>query len=347
MDMGPDLGTMSLLKNGVLGGLTLTQPVLAGGQIVNGNRLAKVGVEVAELQASQTENEVRLTVEQYYWQVVTLTEQKRTLQTVHEMLNSLYTDVETSVKAGLTTRNDLLQVQLRRNDIESSMLSLDNGLSLSKMILAQYVGLSGTPIEVSVDEPIDSIPTFPTDLRVDHNEALLQTPEYQLLERNVKARTLERKMAVGKNLPTVGVGVGYMYDNLMDKDHPFGVAFVSGSVPLSGWWGGSHDIRRRKAEENIAKGDLTDNAELLVIRMQHLWDEVSDAYRQILIAHNSIEQSAENLRLNQDYYRAGMSTMSDLLDAQMLYQQSRDKLVDTYSKFQLKKLEYRQATAQE
>jgi outer membrane protein TolC len=138
-----------------------------------------------------------------------------------------------------------------------------------------------------------------------------------------------------------------MYDNLMDKDHPFGVAFVSGSVPLSGWWGGSHDIRRRKAEENIAKGDLTDNAELLVIRMQHLWDEVSDAYRQILIAHNSIEQSAENLRLNQDYYRAGMSTMSDLLDAQMLYQQSRDKLVDTYSKFQLKKLEYRQATAQE
>jgi outer membrane protein TolC len=81
--------------------------------------------------------------------------------------------------------------------------------------------------------------------------------------------------------------------------------------------------------------------------MQHLWDEVSDAYRQILIAHNSIEQSAENLRLNQDYYRAGMSTMSDLLDAQMLYQQSRDKLVDTYSKFQLKKLEYRQATAQE
>jgi outer membrane protein TolC len=226
------------------------------------------------------------------------------------MLNSLYSDVEISVKAGLTTRNDLLQVQLRRNDIESSMLSLDNGLSLSKMILAQYVGLSGTPIEVSVDEPMDSIPAFPSELRVDHDEALLQTPEYQLLERQVKARTLERKMAVGKNLPTVGVGVGYMYDNLMDKDHPFGVAFVSGSVPLSGWWGGSHEIRRRKAEENIAKGDLTDNSELLVIRMQHIWDEVSDAYRQILIAHNSIEQSAENLRLNQDYYRSGMSTMS-------------------------------------
>jgi outer membrane protein TolC len=347
MDMGPDVGTMSLLKNGVLGGITLTQPVLAGGQIVNGNRLAQVGVEVSELQQNQTEKEVRQTVEQYYWQVVTLTQKKQTLQAVHEMLTSLYADVETAVNAGLKTRNDLLQVQLRRNDVESSMLNLDNGLSLSKMILAQYIGLAGSPIDVKVTESLDSVPAYPSELKVDHEEALLHTPEYQLLERNVKACTLQRKMAVGKNLPTVGVGVGYMYDNLMDTDHPFGIAFVSGSVPISGWWGGSHDIRKRKADENMARNDLTDNSELLLINMQHLWDEVNDAYRQILIAHNSIEQSTENLRLNQDYYKAGISTMSDLLDAQMLYQQSRDQLVETYAKFRLKQLEYRQATCQD
>ena len=346
MDMGPEM-SMSMLKNGVLGGITLTQPVLAGGQIVNGNRLAQVGVEVSELQQNQTEKEVRQTVESYYWQVVTLSEKKKTLQAIHDMLGSLCTDVETAVNAGLTTRNDLLQVQLRRNDIESSMLNVDNGLSLSKMVLAQYIGLTGTPIEVVTTEPIDTLPVFPSELYVDHREALLSTPEYKLLESNVKACTLERKMAVGKNLPTVGVGVGYMYDNLMDKDHPFGIAFVSGSVPISGWWGGSHEVRRRRADENIARNDLTDRSDLLVINMQHLWDEVNDAYRKIIIAHNSIEQSTENLRLNQDCYKAGMTKMSDLLDAQMLYQQSRDNLVETYATFQLKKLEYRQATGQD
>jgi outer membrane protein TolC len=80
--------------------------------------------------------------------------------------------------------------------------------------------------------------------------------------------------------------------------------------------------------------------------MQHLWDDVKDAYQQILIAHNSIEQSTENLRLNRDYYDAGMTTMSDLLEAQSLYQQSRDKLVEVYSQFKIKTLEYTQATAQ-
>jgi outer membrane protein TolC len=346
MEMEPGQ-TMGLLKDGVMGGVTLTQPIFAGGQIVNGNKLAKLGVEVSELKRQQTRKEVLLNVEKYYWQVVTLAEKRRTLTSINDMLAQICSDVETSVNAGLTTRNDLLQVQLRRNDVASAMINLDNNLSLCRMILAQYIGLNGTEIDVATTESIDSIPAFPSELRVDHSEALLTTPEYQLLSRNVEAKRLERKMEVGKNLPTVGAGVGYMYDNLTDKDHPFGIAFVSVSVPISGWWGGSHAIKQKKTNEIIANNTLADNSDLLVINMQHLWNEVEDAYKQIRIAHSSIEQSTENLRLNRNYYSAGMSTMSDLLDAQSLYQQSRDKMVETYSQFQIKMLEYRQATGQD
>jgi outer membrane protein TolC len=345
MDMGPDM-SMSLLKNGILAGVTLTQPVFAGGQIVNGNKLAKVGVKVSELQLEQTENEVMLNVEKYYWQVVTLKEKKNTLAIIDEMLVSLCHDAEVAVNAGIRTRNDLLQVQLKRNDVASSMLNLDNGLALSKMVLAQYIGMAGQDLDVVITDSINAVPDFPFDLMVDHQQALLNTPEYRLLEQNVKSNELQEKLAVGRNLPTVGVGVGYMYDNLMDKDHPFGVAFVSVSVPISGWWGGSHAIKQRKAQTVIAKQTRDDVSDLLQINMQHLWNDVKDSYQQILIAHNSIEQSVENLRLNRDHYNAGMITMSDLLEAQSLYQQSRDNLVDVYSQFKIKTLEYKQATAQ-
>jgi outer membrane protein TolC len=345
MDMGPDM-SMSLLKNGILAGVTLTQPVFAGGQIVNGNKLAKVGVKVSELQREQTEKEVLLNVEKYYWQVVTLKEKKNTLAIIDEMLVSLCHDAEVAVNAGIRTRNDLLQVQLKRNDVASSMLNLDNGLALSKMVLAQYIGMAGQDLDVVITDSINAVPDFPFDLMVDHQQALLNTPEYRLLEQNVKSNELQEKLAVGRNLPTVGVGVGYMYDNLMDKDHPFGVAFVSVSVPISGWWGGSHAIKQRKAQTVIAKQTRDDVSDLLQINMQHLWNDVKDSYQQILIAHNSIEQSVENLRLNRDHYNAGMITMSDLLEAQSLYQQSRDNLVDVYSQFKIKTLEYKQATAQ-
>ena len=153
-------------------------------------------------------------------------------------------------------------------------------------------------------------------------------------------------MAIGKNMPTVGVGAGYNYHNLLDNDRTFGMIFATVNVPISDWWGGSHSIKRKKIEQQKAEEQLADNSELLKIRMQNAWNNVEEAYQQLQIANRSIEQAEENLRLNRDYYKAGTSRMSDLLEAQLLYQQSLDKRVDAYADYQNKLLEYRQATGE-
>ncbi len=59
MELAPGMG-MSMLKNGIVGSITATQPLFTGGQIVNSNKLAKVSVEVSKWQLRQSENEVRL-----------------------------------------------------------------------------------------------------------------------------------------------------------------------------------------------------------------------------------------------------------------------------------------------
>lgn len=343
MNMGPGLD-MSLMKDGIMGGVTAVQPLFAGGQIVNGNRLAKVGFEVSRIQQEQSENEVRLTVEEYYWQVVTLQEKLNTLSAIGKQLERIGKDVQKAVDTGVATRNDLLQVQLRQNDIESKHSSLQNGLSLSRMVLAQYIGLKEDSIDVDSRVPMENTPDFPQDLYRDNTAALPLTTGYRLLESNVKASRLQQKIATGKNMPSVAVGAGYMYDNLMDTDHPFAIGFVSVSVPLSGWWGGSHAIKKQRLQVKDAESQLTDSSELLIIGMQKAWNDLQDAYRQMIVARKSIDQSTENLRLNEEYYRAGTTTMSDLLDAQTLFQQSRDKYADAYAQFRIKTVEYLQAT---
>ncbi len=343
LDMAPDM-SMSLLKNGIAGGVTLTQPLFAGGQIVNANRLADVGVEVGNVQREVAENEVCLTVEQYYWQVVTLQEKLKTLSAIEKQLGQLCQDVATSVNAGITTRNDLLQVQLRQNDVTSNRINLENGLALSRMVLAQYIGMGNDSINVESGIPMEQPPIFPQDLFCDHEGALRATTGYRLLESNVKASKLQQKLAVGKNMPTVAIGGSFMHDNFTDRDKPVALAFVSVSIPLSDWWGGSHTVKKQKLQVANAENLLADNSELLVIGMQQAWNDLQNAYEQIIIAHKSIEQSSENLRLNEQYYRAGTTTMSDLLDAQTLFQQSRDKYVDAYAAYRIKIVEYLQAT---
>lgn len=345
MEIQPGM-EMSVMKNGVLGGVSASLPLFTGGQIVNANRLAEVNIEVTRLQRGLSENEVRLTTEQYFWQVVMLKEKLKTIATVEEQLASISNDVEAAVNAGVTNRNDLLQVRLRENETRSSRISVENALSTSRNLLAQFIGAAPDSIDVATG--LDgTLPSRPESLYQIPENALPLTHEYGMLRQDVKASRLQYRMSIGKNLPSIAIGGGYMYDNLMDKSHPFWIGFATVNVPLSGWWGGSHDMKRQKLQVRNAENRLADQGELLVIRMKNTWNGLTEAYKQIEIAIESIGQASENLRLQTDYYAAGTSTMSDLLEAQTLYQQSRDKYVESYARYEVKKREYLQATGQQ
>ena len=342
MDVAPGM-SMKLLKNGLMGGVNATLPLFTGGQIVQGNQLAKVNVEKYRLLGRQAENEVRLTTEQYFWQVAMLKEKLRTLSVVESQLAGMHKDVDAAVSAGITNRNDLLQVQLRQNDTRSTRINVENALTLSRRLLAQYIGTPDDSVDVAFAVS-DSLPPSPLGLYRAPEASLVLTPEYNLLQAQLKASHIEHKMSVGKNLPTVAIGGGFMHDNLSDRHKPFWMGFATVSIPLSGWWEGSHNMKRSRLTVRNNENNLRDGSELLVINMQNTWNALTDAYKQVQIAIESIGQATENLRLQTDYYHAGTCTMSDLLEAQTLYQQSRDKYVESYAQYEVKKREYLQAT---
>ncbi len=337
--------SMGMIKNGVVGNVMAMQPIFAGGQIINGNKLAKVGVEASRIQLEASEDEVELTTEQYFWQVVSLKEKLVTLGTIHKMLEQLEKDVTVSVNAGVTTRNDLLQVQLKVNEIESQTLQVENGLAISKQLLGQYIGNSDN-FDVANTIDINTIPSLDARLKQDHQASLTATTQYRLLEKNVEANRLQHKMKVGERLPTVSGGAVYTYNNLVGEGRGVGMLIATVSVPISGWWGGSHAIKKQKLAYEQARDQMVDVSQKLVINMNNCWANVETSHKQLAIARKSIEQSEENLRLNNDYYRAGTTTMSNLLDAQSSYQQSRDQYVDAYIDYQQNLLKYRQATGQ-
>ena len=338
---------ISLMKNGVFGSVAALQPVFMGGQIINGNKLAKVGVQASEIQLEASEDEVEMNTEQYYWQSVTLKQKLLTLASVHEMLEQLEKDVNNMVRVGAVNRNDLLQVQLRKGEVESTTLEVENSLATVSQLLAQYIGKSDETIDVSLPDGFvfGAVPDLPVTLRQNHQTALAATPQYRLLEKNVESKRIQRSMTIGQNLPSVGVGASYSYNNFLGSKSN-AVLFATVSVPISGWWGGSHNIKKQKLALDNAKEQLQDNSQKLIIRMNNAWNSVETSQKKLKIAHDAIDQAEENLRLNKDYYRVGATKMSDLLDAQQQYQMARDRYTDAYASFQTKLLQYRLATVQ-
>jgi outer membrane protein TolC len=332
-----------MFRNGVVGAVTATQPLFAGGQIVNGNRLARTGVEVSRLQQQITNDEAIIATEHYYWQLVALKGKIGTLNAAEAMLNRLLADVKSAVDAGVTTRNDLIRVELERNRLAANRSQLENGIRILKLAFGQHIGIADASFDVETPdfEDIFLSYTLPND-----TASMQNRPEYRLLEKGVEAAVLQKKMEIGKHLPSVAIGGTYSYSNfdprkVTEMEKSMGLAFATVSIPLSGWWGGSHAIKKRNLELQAARNTRDETASLLLVQMQKTASELDEAYRQVILARDAIALAAENLRMSETSYTAGVSILSDLLDAQMLVQQSNDKYSEAATDYYMKYAEYK------
>jgi len=336
---------IEMLKNGMIAGVIAAQPVFAGGQIINGNRLAKMGVEARQLQKQISESEVLIETEHYFWQLVALKEKMVTIENSEILLARIFSDVKIAIAAGLTTSNDLLRIELEQNKLESGKLKVENGMLMLKMALGQKIGLPSKSFDIEQPDFGEMKP----DLSKNDSLTIQNRPEYKLLEKSVEIARLQRNMEIGKNLPVVAVGAGYNYMRFdMNKDdgmkNNFGMVFANVSIPITDWWGGSHAIKRKKLELLQAENTKKETTELLLQQMQNVQNGLNEAYQQVLLAQKSILSAEKNLKISQDNYNAGITTIANLLEAQNLLQQSRDHYTEAATEYFVKVAEYRKVT---
>jgi outer membrane protein TolC len=117
----PMMGAMplSMVKKGVLATLTALQPLYTGGQVIVGNKLAALQQEVRALQLEMTAKDVQQNVATYFWRLVALRSNITTLDAVDSQLQEVYRQTEQYLQAGVINRNELLRVQLKREEISS------------------------------------------------------------------------------------------------------------------------------------------------------------------------------------------------------------------------------------
>lgn len=335
--------TISIWKKGTIGYINAIQPIFTGGRIIYGNKLASLGEDVSELKDKMTEDEILLKTEEQYWLIVSLEEKSRTINKYEELLNRLLLQVEDAYKSGIVMKNDVLKVKLKLSEVQLNKSKLENGRKLAAMAFCQHIGISYDSSLVFKDEL--EISDLPQSYFVDKNEALKKRVEYSLLEKSVEAEELQTKIKRGEYLPQAAVGISEMYMKFDEsKKRTFGMVFGTVSVPISGWWSGSYELQERSIKEEIAENNLKNNSELLLLQIEKAWQDLNDAYKQYLLSKESKSQAEENFKVNEDSYKNGISTVSDLLEAQALLQQTQDQLTEAKANYIVKKTTYLQVT---
>lgn len=327
------------MKYGISAGVTVVQPVFAGGRIVNGNRLAALGVEAASLQETIETRNILEEAENNYWLVVSLEEKMSTLNELQSLVDTLYKDVSSACAAGLATENDMLQVRLKQNEIKAGKIQAGNGIRLAKMNLFNSIGLDYSPYRTTANDTIPYIDDIlltdridsirpPEDYYCPEEEAMAGREEARLLDLSVEAKKLEKKMATGNALPEIGVGATYGYSDIIDKGSMNGAVFASVKIPISDWGKTAKQMQRQDYYIRQAENEKEYLDSQLILEIRKLWLDLNSAWEQMSVAEESADAARSSVTKLTAYYDAGLSPLSELLQAQSELRQATDMYVD-------------------
>ena len=349
-----------IMKGTYMAGITLTQPLYAGGRIVTGKKLSKIGEEAAGEKMRMTRAEVISDADNAYWTYVSVQEKMRMVEELKAQMDTLLSQVSVSAGAGMATDADLLNVKAKRSEVEYQLQKVAGGVELCRMALCRVVGVPFDTRIVTGDAFLSDVESC---LSEDVTSLSVESrPELKLLQAQIDVAKNQVRMTRGEYLPSLAVVGAYMnYGNIklssmVDAGNGTYVpyeqklqkgmcaAMLSLSIPIFHWGEGYNKVRKAKTDVSNAVLDYQKNEKLMTLEARQAETNLRDSRALISCAKDALAQSEENLRVVSNRYSASMCPLSDYLTARFQWHQSKSNLVEAVTQYHISLTDYLRAT---
>lgn len=319
-------------RNTALLQVGLTQPIYMGGKIRAYNQLAGLSEKLAESGYDQELQSVILETDEAYWQVISLVNRQKMAGKYVETLKKFSHDVEIMYNTGVATKAELLSVNVKLNEGEMLLTKVENGLSLSRMLLNQMCGLPTDTICVLKEEVVRpetvALPEYSLeqvyDSRPEIRGLLLATDIYKKKER----------IARSEYLPTVAFMANYLsmtpsfFDGISTKLDGMWSVGVGVKAPIFHWGASRKSVRSARAETNVINYKLQDAKEKIELQVSQSQFKVKEAAKKMEMAQKNMERAEENLKFANLGFQEGTIPASNVLEAQTAWLSARSELID-------------------
>ena len=311
----------------------VVQPIYTGGRLTAAYQIAKATENMANIESENKHDDIIAAVDEAYWRVVAVNRKHGLADNYFNLLCKLESDVTELVNEGLATQSDLLKVRTKRGEAEVKRLQADNGLTLSRMALAQLCGLPLDEVFVLDESTLGETELAGTE--IDAAAAASQRKELQLLRETEQIARSNARLAAAGLQPTIVASAGYMYTNPYAengissdwKGHGFFSAGVVMNIPIAH----ADDILRYKAAKHAANAVALQTEELqekLTLQTTQANQRLMESQQKIALAQLTCNNAAEVLRMAQESFESGMITASELMQAQTAWLSAATDLVD-------------------
>ncbi|MBF0960743.1 MAG: TolC family protein [Alloprevotella tannerae] len=321
-------------RNLVVGNILLTQPLYMGGKIRAYDRLTHYVQDVADQQLRVDEQNLILETDRAYWQTVSLSNKLKLARSYRDMLTHLDQDVTKMIDAGVATKANQLQVSVKLNEADMMVTKVEDGLTLSRMLLCQLCGLPpGENIETA-DENRDDLAVGGTVVKVDEQTAYENRPELCQLQSAINIAQEKVNIVRSDYLPHLALMGGYtvmnpaMYNGFEKKFRGDWSVGVTLSVPVWNWGEGRYKIKAAKAEAQIATLRAEEVREKIGLQVNQEMFRVKETNKQLRLAEKNLEKANENLRVATLGYKEGVINTTDVLAAETAWLQAQSDRID-------------------
>jgi len=298
------------------------------------NRAERVK-DATDRQLERTGQEIVFRVTDSYYAVLLAKKQLEVAEQAMQTAQAILERSKNRFESGVVVESDSLSAQVRLATRKQELIRAQNNLAMARVQLSAAMGLSTQ----SDFEPSDALTerNLPaTPLEELEKQAIEMRPDLKRIRSEEAAQ--QQSVSIAKS--SFGPRVNAFAD--WEADNPTLIAGGGGNNWLAGievqfdvFEGGAKQAqlsRERAMQEKVAavKEMATDAARLEVHRAYY---DVDATRQQLEVARATIAESQESLRINQDRYEAGLSTVTDLLAAEEVARRTQADYWETVCRY--------------
>lgn len=306
------------------------QPLFTWGKIVNGNKQARAGYDLAVESYRQAKNDLVLNVKKTYFGVLLAQKMVKVTEEMLKVTEAHLKVTESFYKQGKVSGYDVSKVKVQAINVKTNLLRAQNGGQLALEALFNVIGVEKKG-EVRLVTEMTYSP-FNTDYNKFVNEALSGRPEIEIMEIQKKMSKIALSMSKSGNKPSLVLtgnvdwvlGVSEFEElsfNINDWYRTWNARLIL-SYPLFDGFQTRAKVKQSRTQlnqSNINRQQLVDGIKM---EIRQACFNIKQSEETILAQEENVESARGNLATARERFRGGLVSDVEVRDAQLALSQA-------------------------
>lgn len=317
-------------------GVQTSLQLFDGNARLNEIRRVRASENVADVSLLQARFDAELQVKQQYYAALAARESEAAAKAQLDQAEQQFKASSARVTAGVATKSDSLRSAIQVGNAQLAVLTAQNDLRVANAALTRVIG-SSTTVTASPGDTLDVMPDMPTESEL--AELLTDGPAVKLAEANLASAQASKRAQKAAYMPTLNMSYNYSFTQSSKTFSGSEIWLFSGGNPnrqsfslsfsyqiFNGFTREAQTVQQDVALRN-AEAQLRDAKLAAKSNLTSLMRSLQNAQARVDVQLSAIAAAEEDLRVQQQRYALGASTLLDLLTSQTQLNVARQSLI--------------------